>query len=146
MSKRFILIGLSVMLIIALSVIVFAADGEFTRDITVRGITVTVGDKTIEKIEGRNGSESWGEKWEVQQAWDKQNDFMKAQARAQGELRAMIKQYDEMLHRNWELATEEQRLRIEIMKAKTQGGGEDIGDDGFLEALKGEAAEVWQQE
>lgn len=50
MSKRFILIGLCVMLVIAGSVIAFAADGEFSRDITVRGITVTVGDKTIENV------------------------------------------------------------------------------------------------
>lgn len=74
-------------------------------------------DKTIEKVEERAGNVI-GEKWEVQQAWDKQNEFLKAQARAQSELRAMIKQYDEMLHRNWELATEEQRCRIEMMKAQ----------------------------
>ena len=40
-------------------------------------------DKTIEKIEDRSGAESWGEKWEVQQAWDKQANFMKAQARSE---------------------------------------------------------------
>lgn len=56
-------------------------------------------DKTIEKIEEKEGNVI-GEKWEVQQAWDKQNNFLKAQARAQGELRSMIKQYDEMLHKN----------------------------------------------
>ena len=48
-------------------------------------------DKTVEKIEDRSGAESWGEKWEVQQAWDKQANFMKAQARAQSELRGLIK-------------------------------------------------------
>ena len=48
-------------------------------------------DKTIEKIENKEGN-VFGEKWEVQQAWDKQNEFLKAQARAQGELRNMIKQ------------------------------------------------------
>ena len=53
-------------------------------------------DKTIEKIEEKDGNVI-GQKWEVQQAWDKQENFLKAQARAQGELRAMIKQYDEML-------------------------------------------------
>lgn len=37
-----------------------------------------------------------GEKWEVQQAWDKQNEFLKAQARAQGEFRALVKQYKEL--------------------------------------------------
>lgn len=80
-------------------------------------------DKTTEKVEEKDGNVI-GERWEVQQAWDKQNEFMKAQARAQGELRALIKQYDEMLHKNWEAATEEQRCRIELMKAQASKAGE----------------------
>lgn len=75
-------------------------------------------DKTIEKVEEKDGNVI-GERWEVQQAWDKQNEFLKAQARAQSELRSLIKQYDEMLHKNWELATEEQRTRIDVMKARS---------------------------
>lgn len=103
-------------------------------------------DKTIEKVEYKKGNVI-GEKWEVQQAWDKQNEFLKAQARAQSELRSMIKQYDEMLHRNWELASEEQKVRIDVMKAKAQlEETEEIADDGFLEALKGTAAEDWANE
>jgi uncharacterized protein YjcR len=104
-------------------------------------------DKTIEKVEERSGESSYGEKWEVQEAWDKQNNFLKAQARAQGELRNMIKQYDEMLHKNWELTTEEQRTRIEVMRAKAQLDEQtEIADDGFLEALAGTAAEDWADE
>ena len=87
-------------------------------------------DKTIEKIEEKDGNVI-GEKWEVQQAWDKQNNFLKAQARAQGELRNMIKQYDEMLHKNWEAASEEQRARIALLQKKIR---ED--DDGKKDALK----------
>jgi len=75
-------------------------------------------DKTVEKVEERKGK-IIGERWEVQQAWDKQNEFLKAQARAQAELRSMIKQYDEMLHRDWKMASEEQRARIDQMKAQT---------------------------
>lgn len=75
-------------------------------------------DKTVEKIEEKDGNVI-GEKWEVQQAWDKQNEFLKAQARAQGELRAMIKQYDEMLHKDWEAASEEQKARIEQIRINT---------------------------
>ena len=52
-------------------------------------------DKTVERVEERDGNVI-GEKWEVQHAWDKQNNFLKAQARAQGELRSLIKQYDTM--------------------------------------------------
>lgn len=76
-------------------------------------------DKTIEKIEEKEGNVI-GEKWEVQQAWDKQATFLKAQARAQGELRSLIKQYDELLHSNYELATEEQKARIGVLKAKAK--------------------------
>ena len=43
----------------------------------------------------------------------------KSQARAQSELRSMIKQYDEMLHKNWELATDEQKARIEQIRSQT---------------------------
>ncbi|MCI8585531.1 MAG: terminase [Lachnospiraceae bacterium] len=75
-------------------------------------------DKTVEKIEEKNGNVI-GERWEVQQAWDKQGNFMKAQARAQGELRALIKQYDEMLHKDWKAASEEQKARLDQIRAQT---------------------------
>ncbi len=89
-------------------------------------------DKTVEKIEEKKGK-IIGERWEVQEAWDKQNEFMKAQARAQSELRAMIKQYDEMLHKDWETASAEQKARLEQIKAQTArislepAGSEDDG-------------------
>lgn len=103
-------------------------------------------DKTVEKIEEKEGNVI-GERWEVQQAWDKQNAFLKAQARAQSELRSLIKQYDEMLHRDWELASEEQRTRIDVMRAKAQLNDEaEAEDDGFLDALNGSAAEDWADE
>ena len=92
-------------------------------------------DKTTEKIEEKEGKVI-GERWEVQQAWDKQANFLKSQARAQGELRSLIKQYDEMLHKNWELATEEQRSRIAQMKAQTQkitGEGMEVEDMAEIE-------------
>jgi len=94
-------------------------------------------DKTIEKIEEKTGNVI-GEKWEVQQAWDKQNEFLKAQARAQGELRALIKQYDEMLHKDWEAASDEQRARITQIKAQTDkltGNNQEIED---MEEIEGE--------
>lgn len=72
-------------------------------------------DKTKEKT----GSFDNGDTYMVQQAWDKQENFLKAQARAQGELRAMIKQYDEMLHRDWDAASEEQKARLEQIRAQT---------------------------
>ncbi len=75
-------------------------------------------DKTIEKVEKKDGNVI-GERWEVQQAWDKHANFLKAQARAMSDLRGSIRQYDELLHKRWDLATDEQKARIEQMKANT---------------------------
>lgn len=103
-------------------------------------------DKTIEQVEKKIGN-IIGEKWDVQQAWDKQANFLQAQARAQSELRSMIKQYDELLHKNWDLATEEQKARIAVLRAKSQKGDDaEVADDGFLDALNGTAAEDWSDE
>ncbi len=76
-------------------------------------------DKTIEKVGDSKGN-IISEKWEVQQAWDKQASFLQAQAKAQKELTTMIKQYEELLHKNWDLATKEQKARIAQLKAKTE--------------------------
>ena len=73
-------------------------------------------DKTKEKI----GSFGTGDTYSVQQAWDKQASFLQAQAKAQKELTTMIKQYEELLHKNWDLATEEQRARITALKDKVK--------------------------
>lgn len=73
-------------------------------------------DKTKEKI----GSFSTGDTYSVQQAWDKQASFLQAQAKAQKELTGMIKQYEELLHKNWDLATKEQKARIKQLKANTE--------------------------
>lgn len=93
-------------------------------------------DKTVERIENKAGNVIV-EKWEVQQAWDKQNEFMKAQARAQSELRSLIKQYDEMLHKDWGMASKEQRSRIAQIKAQTDkltGNNQEIEDMSESEA------------
>lgn len=72
-------------------------------------------DSTTTKIEEKVGNVS-GERWEVQQAWDKQANFLQAQSRAMGTLQSLIKQYDELL--KTELATEEQKARIEVLRSK----------------------------
>ena len=93
----------------------------------------TQDDKTTEIT----GSSENGETYTIQQAWDKQNEFLKAQARAQSELRSLIKQYDEMLHSNWEQASDEQKARIEHLKAQTDkltGNNQEIEDLDDVEA------------
>lgn len=91
---------------IAYAAIIRAQQIMYVRDQT---------DKTREMVSNSVN----GESWKTQQAWDKQADFLKSQARAQSELRCMIKQYDEMLHKNWELATDEQKARIEQIRSQT---------------------------
>lgn len=81
-------------------------------------------DKTVEKIEEKDGNVI-GERWEVQQAWDKQASFLQAQAKAQKELTTMIKQYEELLHKNWDLATEEQKTRIRKLKTEIESTSSD---------------------
>ena len=73
-------------------------------------------DMTKEKI----GSFDTGDTYSVQQAWDKQASFLQAQAKAQKELTTMIKQYEELLHKNWDLASEEQKARITALKDKVK--------------------------
>ena len=88
-------------------------------------------DVTTTKIgEGFSDTGS-SEKWEVQQAWDKHATFLKAQSRAMGELRSMIKQYEELCKSD--LATEEQKARIALIKKRA-----DIGkstDTSLMQAL-----------
>lgn len=92
-------------------------------------------DKTVEKIEKKDGN-IIGERWEVQQAWDKQANFLSAQARAQKTLDSMINRYEELLHKNWKLATKEQKARIKQMKANTERlrytAGDEGGEDGVM--------------
>lgn len=86
-------------------------------------------DKTKEMT--LDGSEATG--YDVQQAWDKQANFLSAQARAQKTLEGMINRYEDLLHKNWDLATEEQKARIAQLKANTeriQNGSNDDGEDG----------------
>lgn len=83
-------------------------------------------DKTTTKIEEKSGNVD-GERWEVQQAWDKHATFMTAQSRANTTLNAMVKQYEEMLHKNWDLATEEQKARIAAFRKQAEA--DKVGPD-----------------
>ena len=91
-------------------------------------------DKTKEMT--LDGIEATG--YDVQQAWDKQANFLSAQARAQKTLEGMINRYEDLLHKNWDLATEEQKARIAQIKAQTDkltGNNQEIED---MEDIEGE--------
>lgn len=69
--------------------------------------------------EKTNSSESEEEyEYELQFAWDKQERFIKTQSIAMKNLNSMIKDYEELLNKNWNMASEEQRIRIEVLKSK----------------------------
>ncbi len=105
--------------------IMFVRDqDDTTKDIVVDGLESTV--------------------YNIQHAWEKQSNLLASQAKAQSVLKSMIKQYDDLTRSN--LATEEQRVRIDKLKcevAKMNGESETFEDDGFIEALKSDASEVW---
>ncbi|HBH2630464.1 TPA: helix-turn-helix domain-containing protein, partial [Clostridioides difficile] len=67
-------------------------------------------EEMIKELKKHESTEN-GEKieYEFQFAWDRQASFLNAQSRAMSELRSLIKQYDEMIHKDWNLATEEQK-------------------------------------
>ncbi|HBF5861343.1 TPA: hypothetical protein KOR81_001802 [Clostridioides difficile] len=78
-------------------------------------------EEMIKELKKHESTEN-GEKieYEFQFAWDRQASFLNAQSRAMSELRSLIKQYDEMIHKDWNLATEEQKNRVEKLKCEVR--------------------------
>lgn len=60
-----------------------------------------------------------GEGYEVQYAWDKQAGNMSALSRSMKTLMSMIKEYDELLHKNWDTASEIQKAQLAQIQAQT---------------------------
>ncbi|MGO0904939.1 phage terminase small subunit [Clostridioides difficile] len=88
-------------------------------------------EEMIKELKKHESTEN-GEKieYEFQFAWDRQASFLNAQSRAMSELRNLIKQYDEMIHKDWNLATEEQKNRVEKLKCEVDNlSKDDIGED-----------------
>ena len=61
---------------------------------------------------------------------------------------AKIKLHDKLKALEWladhmNLATEEQKLRIQMLKAKVEQPAGDEADDGFIEALEGKVSDIW---
>lgn len=98
-------------------------------------------DKTIEKV-GESSGKVDSETWTVQQAWDKHSTFMSAQARSVKSFLSTVKEYEELLHKRWDMASEEQRARIDQLKAQTKKLEERYApiDDGIqdkMDAIEG---------
>ncbi|CZR99755.1 MULTISPECIES: phage terminase small subunit [Clostridioides] len=84
----------------------------------VKKSKIKTSDRKTEKTSTNSREEEY--EWEFQFAWDRQASFLNAQSRAMSELRSLIKQYDEMIHKDWNLATEEQKNRVEKLKCEVR--------------------------
>ncbi|WML33196.1 phage terminase small subunit [Clostridium sp. OS1-26] len=88
---------------------------------------VKTNSKRTEKTSSNSSEEEY--EYEFQFAWDRQATFLHAQSRAMAELRGLIRQYDELLNANRELATEEQKLRIEKLKVDIAASNKETLDN-----------------
>ena len=106
-------------------------------------------DKTVDVISTTTGDAIESTTLAIQQAWDKQENFMKAQSHAQATLAKLIRQYDEMLHERGDLASEEQRARIMKLTAEAEqikaAKDDESADSGDWKAAVIAAAERRQQ-
>ncbi|KLV15370.1 hypothetical protein ABW03_18885 [Bacillus altitudinis] len=78
------------------------------------------------------------EEYEFQFAWDRHATFLNAQSRAMGELRSLIKQFDNIAHETDErrLKLEQMRLNIEKTKKAIDGGSEGSGENKIASMLQ----------
>lgn len=86
------------------------------------------------------------EEYEFQFAWDRQATFLTSQSKAMTTLQNMIAKYEELLHKNWELASDDQKLRIDMLKCQLKeltGEGDNKNKnvsklDSLIEQLNGD--------
>ncbi|WP_263531574.1 phage terminase small subunit [Salmonella enterica] len=84
-------------------------------------------DTTIEEKKSASGDGFSTTEYEIAFAWDKQANFMNAQSRAMGELRSLIKQFNDIAHED-----DERRLKLEQMQLnadKTKAEIEKLSSD-----------------
>lgn len=79
--------------------------------------------KVLKKKKDSDSAEE--REWEYQFAWDKHAIFLNAQSRAMGELRSLIKQFDDMAHIH-----DERRLKLELMRANIEKTKAEIKQEG----------------
>ncbi|MGG1244000.1 phage terminase small subunit [Bacillus cabrialesii] len=60
------------------------------------------------------------QEWEFQFAWDRHATFLNAQSRAMGELRSLIKQFDQLAHEEDERRLKLEQMRLNIDKTKAE--------------------------
>ncbi|MDA1478372.1 phage terminase small subunit [Bacillus changyiensis] len=87
-----------------------------------------VADKEDHGREVKSESRDYTE-YEVQFAWDRHATFLNAQSRAMGELRSLIKQFDQLAHEE-----DERRLKLEQMRLNIEKTNRDLNDEETTES------------
>lgn len=77
------------------------------------------------------------EEFNFQFAWDRQSTFLTSQSKAITTLQNLISKYEDILHKNWDMATEEQRLRISKLKLEVNklNSGDGSKEDGEIKSM-----------
>lgn len=96
--------------------------------------------QVLKKYKSKTGKvENATEKeFEVQLAFDKQSKALTTISKVMRDISKLVKEYEELLHKNWDLATEEQKTRIEVLKSKIINDDEEREDklDKYFEMLE----------
>ncbi len=111
-------------------------------------------DDIVKHLKKKKDGDTFTEhEWEFQYPWDRHASFLTALSKATATLEKLIARFEAM-------ATDEQKLkvqklkadmeinreRLELEKAKVNEGGDEIPDDGFIDALSEQIEEVWGDE
>lgn len=75
---------------------------------------------TTKELKKQSKGKISSEEYEIQFAWDKENNSLDVNSKAMERLANMIDKYEKLLHENWELATDEQKLRVEKLRKEIE--------------------------
>lgn len=100
---------------------------QYAAIIRAQRIMFVENKEDITKVLKKKKDSNFGEEreWEYQFAWDKHAIFLNAQSRAMGELRSLIKQFDDMAHIH-----DERRLKLELMRTNIEKTKAEIKQEG----------------
>ncbi|MGE7121816.1 phage terminase small subunit [Peribacillus sp. NPDC046944] len=94
---------------------------QYTAIIRAQKIMFVIDKDDMAKEQSQFGfGDSGADKYEIQFAWDRQANFLNAQSRAMGELRSLIKQFDELAHIGDERRLKLEGMRLGIEKTKAE--------------------------
>ncbi|MFP7454310.1 phage terminase small subunit [Bacillus safensis] len=110
-----------------------------SKDDTTKVVSKIKGDLSVDETGNLKKSHYVEElQHDIQFAWDKQAAFLNAQSRAMGELRSLIKQFDNIAHETDErrLKLEQMRLNIDKTKAEMERFANNEDDSSFEIIIK----------